>query len=54
MHIQGLPYRPFVRGIKYTVVNGKNGYEKGFSWFVDVGQTICLLERGRTVGIFPC
>ncbi|KIM85053.1 hypothetical protein PILCRDRAFT_817891 [Piloderma croceum F 1598] len=53
MHVQGLPYRSFVRGFKYPIVNGGGSHQKGFSWFAEAGQTIRILERGGSVGIFP-
>ncbi|KAI0787732.1 HIT-like protein [Fomes fomentarius] len=54
MHVQALPYRSFLRRLKYPVVNGRKGREKGFSWFVDAEQTVRLLEKGVQVSILPC
>ncbi|KAM5530878.1 hypothetical protein V8D89_015463 [Ganoderma adspersum] len=54
MHVQALPYRSLLRRLKYPVVYGRKGYEKGFSWFVDAEQAARLLEKGVQVRAFPC
>ncbi|KAI1797192.1 HIT-like protein [Ganoderma leucocontextum] len=54
MHVQALPYRSLLRRLKYPVVTGRKGYEKGFSWFADAEQTARLLEKGVQVRILPC
>lgn len=54
MHVQALPYISFARRAKYPVVRGGTRYPKGFSWFVEVSQSIQILERGSRIGIFPC
>ena len=54
MHVQALPYRSLLRRLKYPVVTGQRGREKGFSWFADAEQTVRLLEKGVQVRILPC
>ena len=54
MHVQALPYRSCLRRLKYPVVSGRKGYEKGFSWFADAEQTARLVEKGVQVRIFSC
>ena len=53
LHVHGLPYKPG-RGLKYRIANGKPPYQKGFSWFAEVGQTIRILQQDGRVGVFPC
>lgn len=53
MHVQALPYVSSLRRIGYPVVGGFGPFDKGFSWFVDVGQTVQILQRGCRVGVFP-
>jgi len=53
MHVQALPYVSLDRRIGYPVVGGFGPLDKGFSWFVDVGQTARILQRGCRVGVFP-
>lgn len=54
MHVQALPYRSFLRRLKYPVAAGGKGHEKGFSWFAEAEQTVRLLEKGIQVRILPC
>ena len=54
LHVQVLPYISSVRELKYPVTRGFGTFDKGFSWFSEVGQTIRILGKGSTVGIFPC
>ncbi|KAI8980126.1 HIT-like protein [Trametes punicea] len=54
MHVQALPYRSFLRRLKYPVVVGRSGHEKGLSWFVEAEQAVRLLEKGLQVRILPC
>ncbi|KAH9902958.1 HIT-like protein [Cubamyces lactineus] len=54
MHVQALPYRSWLRRMKYPVVSGPSGREKGFSWFVEAEQAVRLLEKGVQVRILPC
>ncbi|KAI0729246.1 HIT-like protein [Fomitopsis betulina] len=54
MHVQGLPYRSAARALKYHVSSGKRGHDKGLSWFCEVAQAICILEKGGLIGILPC
>ncbi|KAL4062183.1 HIT-like domain-containing protein [Scleroderma yunnanense] len=53
LHVQALPYVSLLRRIGYPVVGGFGPFDKGFSWFVEVGQTTRILERGARVGVFP-
>lgn len=53
LHVQALPYLA-ARRFKYPVVSGWRGHEKGLSWFVEVGQAIRILEKGGSIGVFPC
>ncbi|KAF9223269.1 HIT-like protein [Gyrodon lividus] len=48
LHVQALPHISLVRRLKYPVVGGFGTFDKGFSWFADVGQTIRILQRGST------
>jgi sulfate adenylyltransferase (ADP) / adenylylsulfatase len=54
LHVQGLPYKSIIRKASYPVVPGcdfhHKGFNKGFSWFVEVGQAIQILEQGGRVG----
>ncbi|KAH7884813.1 HIT-like protein [Phlebopus sp. FC_14] len=54
LHVQALPYISLTRRLKYPVIGGFGPFEKGFSWFAEVGQTMRILERGSKVGVFPC
>ncbi|RDX57435.1 HIT-like protein [Lentinus brumalis] len=54
MHVQALPYRSFLRRLKYPIVYGRKGQEKGFSWFADAEQAARILEKDVRVGIMPC
>ncbi|KAI0368631.1 HIT-like protein [Pilatotrama ljubarskyi] len=54
MHVQALPYRSFLRRLKYPVVRGRQGQDKGFSWFVEAEQAVRLLEKGVQIRIKPC
>jgi hypothetical protein len=58
LHVQGLPYKSIIRKASYPVVPGcdfhHKGFNKGFSWFVEVGQAIQILEQGGRVVVFPC
>jgi hypothetical protein len=54
MHILDLPITRLTRKWSYPVVTGKNGCEKGFSWFVDVRQAIEILERGGRIQAWSC
>ncbi|KIJ62908.1 hypothetical protein HYDPIDRAFT_114036 [Hydnomerulius pinastri MD-312] len=53
LHVQALPYVSLARRLKYPVAGGFGIFEKGFSWFAEVGQVIRILERGSTVGTLP-
>ncbi|KAI0775275.1 HIT-like protein [Trametes elegans] len=54
MHVQAMPYRSLMRRLKYPVVHGRVGREKGFSWFIEAEQAVRLLEKGVQVRILPC
>lgn len=54
LHTQTLPYKSKLREAEYPVANGAVGKEKGFSWFVEVGQAVRILEGGGRVGVWPC
>ncbi|KAG1738416.1 HIT-like protein [Suillus paluster] len=54
LHVQALPYKSLVHRLKYPFVQGFGNYDKGFSWFVEIGQAIRILEKGRHVAIAPC
>ena len=54
MHVHALPYRSFLRRLKYPVAAGRKGYAKGLSWFAEAEQTVRLLEKGAQVRILPC
>ena len=53
LHVQGLPYRSIARAAKYPVVPGYGSLSKGPSWFVEVTQTIRILEHGKKIEIRP-
>lgn len=54
LHVQALPYLSRLRQLKYPVAKGFGTFDKGLSWFSEVGQTIRILEKGSSVGTFPC
>ncbi|OAX38189.1 HIT-like protein, partial [Rhizopogon vinicolor AM-OR11-026] len=54
LHVQVLPYKSLVRRLKYPSVRCFGGYEKGLSWFVEIGQAIRILDKGERVTIAPC
>ena len=54
MHVQALPYRSFLRRLKYPVMHGRKGQDKGFSWFSDAEEAARILEKGDRVCILPC
>lgn len=47
LHAHALPYRSILEQNKYPMVNGSGTDHKGFTWFVEVGQAIRILESGR-------
>ncbi|KAL1949430.1 hypothetical protein VTO73DRAFT_8311 [Trametes versicolor] len=54
MHVQALPHRTFLRRMKYPIVRGRNGREKGISWFVEAEQAVRILESGSRIRILSC
>ncbi|KAH0833458.1 hypothetical protein J3R83DRAFT_12578 [Lanmaoa asiatica] len=54
LHVQALPYISYARQLKYPVARGFGAFDKGFSWFTEVSQTIRILDKGSTVAILPC
>ncbi|KAL0945497.1 hypothetical protein HGRIS_000981 [Hohenbuehelia grisea] len=56
LHVQALPYNSFWRRLKYPVISagGTGKYQKGPSWFAEVGQVIRILERDGRVGALWC
>ena len=54
LHVQALPYTSAAVQLKYPIARGSGRFDKGFSWFVEVGQAIRIPNKGSTVGIFPC
>ncbi|KAG1770920.1 HIT-like protein [Suillus occidentalis] len=54
LHVQALPYISPIYRLKYPFVRGFGGYEKGFSWFAEIGQAIRILEKGHRVTVAPC
>ncbi|KAG7444700.1 HIT-like protein [Guyanagaster necrorhizus] len=54
LHLQGLPYKNFIRAAKYPVVQGGEHHDKGFSHFVEVEQAIRILEKGHGISLSPC
>ncbi|PFH51096.1 hypothetical protein AMATHDRAFT_143355 [Amanita thiersii Skay4041] len=53
LHVHGLPYTSFFQAARYPIVSGEGSNSKGYSWFVEVGQAIDILERGRSVNVMP-
>lgn len=53
LHLLSLPTRG-VRKFEFPFSEGKNGKSKGFSWFVEVDQAIEILQREKSIGVFPC
>lgn len=53
LHLLSLPTRG-VRKLEFPFSEGKNGKTKGFSWFVEVDQAIEILQREKSIGVFPC
>ncbi|KAJ7301928.1 hypothetical protein DFH08DRAFT_723734, partial [Mycena albidolilacea] len=47
LHVQAIPYNNSLRARKYPI-------SKGFGWFITAEQAIRSLERGRSIGVFPC
>ncbi|KAI0806346.1 HIT-like protein [Irpex lacteus] len=54
LHVQATPYRSWLKRAKYPVIRGWLGYDKGFSWFVEVEQAIAIVEKGGRVKISSC
>ncbi|OCH94802.1 HIT-like protein [Obba rivulosa] len=54
LHVQALPYKSVTRRMKYFISNGCFGKEKGFGWFVEIEQSIRILEKGCRIGVLPC
>ncbi|KAJ8588256.1 HIT-like protein [Rhizopogon salebrosus TDB-379] len=54
LHVQVLPYKSLARRLKYPSIRGLGGYDKGFSWFAEIGQAIRILDKGHRVTIVPC
>ncbi|KAH7928109.1 HIT-like protein [Leucogyrophana mollusca] len=54
LHVQALPHKSFARRMKYPIVGGFGPYTKGFSWFVEAGQAVRILDQGGQVRISPC
>jgi hypothetical protein len=54
LHAFGLPWNSFLQRDKYPVKEGSVGNDKGWAWFVEVGQAIRILEKGAKVTVAPC
>ncbi|THV07829.1 HIT-like protein [Dendrothele bispora CBS 962.96] len=54
LHVQAIPYKSFVKSLKYRIVPGSRHHHKGFSWFVEIGQAILILEQDGNIGTLPC
>ncbi|KAI0058598.1 HIT-like protein [Artomyces pyxidatus] len=54
LHVMGLPFRAWYIKGKYPWVKGRDGHDKGWTWFAEVGQTIRILEKDNMVGVGPC
>ncbi|KZV68184.1 HIT-like protein [Peniophora sp. CONT] len=54
LHVFGLPWRSELQHAKYPFKPGSSGKEKGWTWFVEIGQAIRILENGRRVQVAPC
>lgn len=54
LHVLGLPFTSTLKSLMYRIAPGTGGNDKGFSWFVEVGQAIDILKKGREVGVFAC
>ncbi|KAF9007407.1 HIT-like domain-containing protein [Cyathus striatus] len=54
LHVQAMPYTSSRRAAKYPVSIGYGTHQKGFSWFVEVGQAIRILEQGHRIQVLPC
>lgn len=51
MHIFALPFVSGFRTFEFAVKPGQDTNHKGFSWFVNIEQTIAILEDGKRVGV---
>jgi len=54
LHAQGLPYKPWFFRLRFLIVPGRSGREKGLSWFVEIGQAINILAKGSRIRVLPC
>lgn len=55
LHCFVLPFKDMIREHKYRATRRNNSvYVKGWGWFIEVEQTIHVLERGGRVGFAPC
>ena len=53
LHLLSLPTRG-IRKFEFPASKGKDGKSKGFSWFAEVDQAIEILQREKSIGVFPC
>ncbi|KAL6298642.1 HIT-like protein [Sparassis latifolia] len=54
LHVQALPYKSSLMKLEFLLTPGRNGSDKGISWFADVGQTVRILEKGGRVKVLSC
>ena len=54
LHVFGLPWRSRLTQAKYPVRAGLSGDIKGWTWFVEIGQAISILEDGQRVQVKSC
>ncbi|KAA1467194.1 HIT-like protein [Dentipellis sp. KUC8613] len=54
LHVLSLPFRHAILGAVYPFIHGRPGYEKGWTWFAEVGQTVRILEKGGRVQVKAC
>ena len=53
LHLLSLPTRG-VRGLGFSVSEGKDGKSKGLSSFVEMDQAIEILKQNKGIGVLPC
>ncbi|EIM90893.1 HIT-like protein [Stereum hirsutum FP-91666 SS1] len=54
LHVFSLPFLSWYKKVKYPWRKGTSPHDKGWTWFVEIGQAIRILERGARISIIPC
>lgn len=54
LHVFGLPFLSWFKKAKYPLRVRSSPFDKGWTWFVEIGQATRILERGGKIAIASC